>query len=198
MPKPLRRLIASQLRESGRTLTATARLAPDVAAAAGLLIAAYRKGCKVLVFGNGGSAADAQHFAAELVGRFERERRALPALALTVNASDLTAIGNDYGYDRVFARQVEGQARPGDVAVAITTSGNSANVLAGAAAARLLGLKVIGLTGAQGGRLQELCDVCVRIPAARTALVQEAHAAVIHSLCSAVETALFPRAPRSR
>ncbi|MBI5241516.1 MAG: SIS domain-containing protein [Elusimicrobia bacterium] len=197
MPKPLKTLIASQLRDSGRAMAAAARLAPEVAAAAGLLVAAYRKGRKVLAFGNGGSAADAQHFAAELVGRYERERRALPALALTANSSDLTAIGNDYGYDRVFARQLEGQAGAGDVALAITTSGNSPNVLAGAVEARRLGLKVIGLTGPGGGRLRDLCDVCVRAPAARTALIQEVHAAVIHALCAAVETALFPRAPKA-
>jgi D-sedoheptulose 7-phosphate isomerase len=196
--KALSLLIASQLRESSRTLAAAARLTPEIAAAAGLLVAAYRKGRKVLVFGNGGSAADAQHFAAELVGRFERERRALPALALTVNTSDLTAIGNDYGYDRVFARQLEAQARPGDVAVAITTSGDSANVLAAAAAARRLRLTVIGLTGAGGGRLKSLCRVCVQAPSKNTARIQETHAAVIHCLCAAIEGALFPRAPKAR
>ena len=197
MPKALQALIASQLRESSRTLAATARLTPDIAAAARLLLNAYRKGRKALVFGNGGSAADAQHFAAELVGRFERDRPALPALALTVNTSDLTAIGNDYGYDLVFARQLEAQARPGDVAVAITTSGNSANVLQAAAAARRRKVAVIGLTGAGGGRLQALCDVCVRVPATDTARIQEAHAAVIHAWCAAIETGLFPGSPKA-
>lgn len=198
MPKPLKTLIASQLRESGRAMAAAARLAPEVSAAARILIAACRKGGRVLIFGNGGSAADAQHFAAELVGRYERERRSLPALALTTDSSALTAIGNDYGYDKVFSRQLEGQARRGDAAVAITTSGNSPNVISGAAAARRLGLKVIGLTGPSGGRLKALCDACVCVPAERTALVQEVHAAVIHALCAAVEDALFPRAPRTR
>ena len=197
MPKALQALIASQLRESSRTLAATARLTPDIAAAARLLLNAYRKGRKALVFGNGGSAADAQHFAAELVGRFERDRPALPALALTVNTSDLTAIANDYGYDLVFARQLEAQARPGDVAVAITTSGNSANVLKAAAAARRRKVAVIGLTGAGGGRLQALCDVCVRVPATDTARIQEAHAAVIHAWCAAIETGLFPGSPKA-
>ncbi|MCX5797173.1 MAG: SIS domain-containing protein [Elusimicrobia bacterium] len=178
-------------------MAAAARLTPEIAAAAGLLLAAYRKGRKVLIFGNGGSAADAQHFAAELVGRFARERRALPALALTVNTSDLTAIGNDYGYDQVFARQVEAHARPGDVAVAITTSGNSANVLKAAAAARRRKLAVIGLTGAGGGRLKDLCDVCVRAPSTDTARVQEVHAVVIHAWCAAIETGLFPKSPRA-
>ena len=197
MPKALQALIASQLRESSRTLAATARLTPDIAAAARLLLNAYRKGRKALVFGNGGSAADAQHFAAELVGRFERDRPALPALALTVNTSDLTAIANDYGYDLVFARQLEAQARPGDVAVAITTSGNSANVLKAAAAARRRKVAVIGLTGAGGGRLQALCDVCVRVPATDTARIQEAHAAVIHAWCAALEAGLFPDSPKA-
>ena len=197
MPKALQALIASQLRESSRTLAATARLTPDIAAAARLLLNAYRKGRKALVFGNGGSAADAQHFAAELVGRFERDRPALPALALTVNTSDLTALANDYGYDQVFARQLEAQARPGDVAVAITTSGNSANVLQAAAAARRRKVAVIGLTGAGGGRLQALCDVCVRVPATDTARIQEAHAAVIHAWCAALEAGLFPDSPKA-
>ena len=197
MLKKLKPLIASQLRESSRTLAAAARLTPEIAAAAELLLTAYRKGCKALIFGNGGSAADAQHFAAELVGRFERDRPALPALALTVNTSDLTAIGNDYGYDQVFARQLEAHARPGDVAVAITTSGNSANVLAAVAVARHRKLSVIGLTGAKGGRLKGLCDVCVVAPTSDTARIQEVHAAVIHVWCAAIETGLFPKSPKA-
>jgi len=198
MSKALRPLIASQLRESSRTLAAAARLTPEIAAAAALLLAAYRKGRQALVFGNGGSAADAQHFAAELVGRFERDRRALPALALTVNTSDLTAISNDYGYAQVFTRQLEAQARPGDVAVAISTSGNSANVLEAAAAARRRKLTVIGLTGAGGGRLKDLCDVCVQAPSTVTARIQEVHTAVIHAWCAAIETGLFPDSPQAR
>ncbi len=197
MPKALKALIASRLRESSRTLAAAARLTPEIAAAAELLLAAYRKGRKALVFGNGGSAADAQHFAAELVGRFERDRPALPALALTVNSSDLTAIGNDYGYDQVFVRQLEAQALPGDVAVAITTSGNSISVLKAAAAARRRKLTVIGLTGESGGRLKDLCDVCVRAPSTDTARIQEVHAAVIHAWCAAIESGLFPKSPKA-
>jgi D-sedoheptulose 7-phosphate isomerase len=197
MPKALRTLIASQLRESSRTLAAAARLTPAIADAAEILLAAYRKGRKALIFGNGGSAADAQHFAAELVGRFERNRPALPALALTVNTSDLTAIGNDYGYDQVFLRQLEAQSQPGDVAVAITTSGNSANVIAAAAAAPRLKLRVIGLTGLGGGRLKDLCDVCILAPSASTARIQEVHAAVIHAWCAAIETGLFPQSPKA-
>jgi D-sedoheptulose 7-phosphate isomerase len=197
MLKALQPRIASQLHESSRALADAARLAPDIARAAGLLLKAYRKGRKALIFGNGGSAADAQHFAAELVGRFERDRPALPALALTVNASDLTAIGNDYGFDQVFVRQLEAQARPGDVAVAITTSGNSPNVLKAAAAARRLKIPVIGLTGPGGGRLRDLADVCIRVPSASVPLIQEAHGAIIHIWCGIIEEALFPRSRKA-
>ena len=192
MLKKLKPIIASQLRESSRTLAAAARLTPEIAAAAELLLTAYRKGGKALIFGNGGSAADAQHFAAELVGRFERDRPALPALALTVNTSDLTAIGNDMGFDELFARQLEAHARPGDVAVALTTSGNSSNVLTGAAVARRLKLSVIGLTGPDGGRLKDLADVCIRVPSASVPRIQEAHGAIIHIWCGILEASLFP------
>jgi D-sedoheptulose 7-phosphate isomerase len=158
---------------------------------------AYRKGGKALIFGNGGSAADAQHFAAELVGRFERDRPALPALALTANTSDLTAIGNDMGFDELFARQLEAHALPGDVAVAITTSGNSPNVLTAASAARRLKLSVIGLTGPAGGQLKDLADVCIRVPSASVPRIQEAHGAIIHIWCGIIESSLFPRSRKA-
>jgi D-sedoheptulose 7-phosphate isomerase len=116
---------------------------------------------------------------------------------LTVNTSDLTAIGNDYGYDQVFARQLEAQAQPGDVVVAITTSGNSANVLKAAASARHRKLAVIGLTGTSGGRLKDLCDVCIRAPSSDTARIQEVHVAVIHAWCAAIEAGLFPKSPKA-
>jgi len=197
MPKGPSPLIASQLRESSRVLAATARLAPRIAEAARLLLSAYRTGHKALIFGNGGSAADAQHFAAELVGRFERNRPPLPALALTVNSSDLTAIGNDFAFAEVFARQLEAHARAGDVAVAITTSGNSPNVLRAVAAARRLGLATVGLTGGQGGRLKDAVDVCVRVPAESVARVQEAHCAIIHVWCGMIEDGLFAASPKA-
>jgi D-sedoheptulose 7-phosphate isomerase len=197
MLKELKPRIASQLRESSRTLAAAARLTPDIAAAAGLLVNAYRKGRKVLIFGNGGSAADAQHFAAELVGRFERDRPALAALALTANTSDLTAIGNDLGFDEVFARALEAHAAAGDVAVAITTSGNSPNVLKAATSARRLKLSVIGLTGPGGGRLKDLADVCIRVPSASVPRIQEVHGAIIHIWCGIIEDALFPRSRKA-
>ena len=197
MPKGIEPVVAAQLRQSSRVLSATARCAGPIAEAARLLLEACRSGRRVLVFGNGGSAADAQHFAAELVGRFNRDRPALSALALTANTSDLTAIGNDLGFTEVFARQMQAHARAGDVAVAITTSGNSANVLKAAAAARRLGVAVIGMTGAGGGRLQKAADVCIRVPSSDVARIQEAHGAIIHIWCGLIEDRLFPDSPRA-
>jgi len=163
------------------------RLAGRIAEAAERIVAAYEAGGGVLLFGNGGSAADAQHIAAELVGRFRRERRALRAEALTANTSSLTAIANDYDYERVFARQIEAAGRAGDVAIGLSTSGNSANVVAGLERARELGLKTIALTGAGGGRCAAVADVLLDVPAADTARVQECHAVAYHALCELVE-----------
>jgi len=153
------------------------------------LVEALRRGGKVLVFGNGGSAADAQHLAAELVGRFRRPRRGLPAIALTTDSSALTSIGNDFGFDQVFARQVEALGTGGDVVLAISTSGGSANVLAGVKTARRLGLTVIGLTGGSGGALAKAVDMAIIAPSDVTARIQECHAAVVHALCEAVDEA---------
>lgn len=155
-----------------------------------LLIESVMSGGKVLLFGNGGSAADAQHIAAELVGRFQQERRALPAVALTTDTSALTALSNDYGFERVFARQIEALANHGDVVVAISTSGASANVLAGVMAARQRGCKVIGLTGANGKRLAALCDAPVLVPSDRTARIQEAHITIGHLWCEILEACI--------
>jgi D-sedoheptulose 7-phosphate isomerase len=158
-----------------------------VAAAAELLSRTVQGGGKVLLFGNGGSAADATHIAAEFVGRFLTDRRALPALSLSDNASAVTAIGNDYGYERVFARQVEAHGAEGDVAFGISTSGTSANVLAGLAAARERGLATIALTGANAGPTRAHADVCIEVPSAATPRIQEAHTLVAHILCELVE-----------
>jgi D-sedoheptulose 7-phosphate isomerase len=144
-------------------------------------------GGKVLAFGNGGSAADAQHLAAELIGRFKREREAFAAVALTTDTSILTALANDYGYDRVFARQIEGLGRAGDIAWAISTSGNSPNVLAAIATAKGRGLKVIGLCGGDGGKMAPLCDLALIVPSTDTALIQEAHVTILHVVCALVE-----------
>ena len=164
----------------------------SIAAAAERVIGCFRDGHKLLAFGNGGSASDAQHLCAELAGRYVRERPGLPALALTANTSDLTAIGNDYGYDRVFARLVEAHGAAGDVAVAISTSGNSLNVLEAVGAARQRGLATIGLCGRGGGKLAGCVDVPIIVPSERTPRIQEAHIAIIHVLCELVDDALFP------
>lgn len=165
--------------------------ADAVVEAADLIRLSLGRGGKVLLFGNGGSAADAQHVAAELVGRFARERAPLAAVALTTDTSALTAIGNDYGFEQIFARQVRALGRAGDVAVAISTSGNSPNVLRAAEAAREVGMTVIALTGGGGGALAAASDLCIDIPSNDTARVQECHLTVEHALCRAVEDALF-------
>lgn len=149
-----------------------------------------REGGKILILGNGGSAADAQHFAAELVGRFERQRRPLPALALTVNTSTLTAVSNDFGFDHVFARQVEGLAREGDLLIAISTSGESENVAAAAKKARALGCPVIGFTGEGGGRLAQLTDVLIAVPSTTVSRIQEMHEICLHALAGWLEERL--------
>jgi D-sedoheptulose 7-phosphate isomerase len=163
---------------------------PAMTAAADALIAAYRAGHKALFFGNGGSAADAQHLAAEFVGRYLRERAPMPALALNANSSAVTAIGNDYGYDQVFARQLQALACPGDVAVGISTSGNSASVIQGIICARQLGLFTVGLTGASGGCLRGQVDALIAVPSDATPRIQECHILVGHALCDVVEQAV--------
>jgi D-sedoheptulose 7-phosphate isomerase len=166
----------------------------DILAAAGAMAAALRRGGKVLLCGNGGSAADAQHMAAELVSSLRREcvRPALAAVALTTDTSVLTASANDFGYEGVFERQVEALGREGDVLVAISTSGNSENVVRAVRAAKARGIDTVALTSAPGGRLAEEALVAVRIPSANTQLVQEAHITVAHILCDLIERALFP------
>ena len=156
----------------------------DAAAAIG---GALRAGGKLLLFGNGGSAADAQHVAAEFVGRFQRERAAMAAIALTTDTSVLTSIGNDYAFDRVFARQIEALGRKGDVAFGITTSGASPNVVAALIAARALGLQTIALTGGDGGAVGRAAAIHVNVPSAVTARVQEVHRTVLHVICDVVE-----------
>jgi D-sedoheptulose 7-phosphate isomerase len=161
-----------------------------VAEAASALVECYRRGGKVIVFGNGGSAADSQHLAAELVVRFEKERKSLPCVALTTNTSILTATSNDYDFSRIFSRQIEALADPSDVVVAISTSGNSENVLEGARAARAKKVPVIALTGRDGGKLVKESDIAIVARAENTARIQEIHVTVIHILCKIVEDAL--------
>jgi D-sedoheptulose 7-phosphate isomerase len=162
-----------------------------IARAAEAISGAFAAGGKLLLFGNGGSAADATHIAAEFVGRFLVERDALPALSLSDNASAVTAIGNDYGYERVFARQIEALAGPRDVALGISTSGGSANVLAGVAAARALAMTTIALTGGDGGALAAAVDIAIVVPSESTPRIQECHTLVAHLLCELAEQSLL-------
>ncbi len=168
--------------------------APELSTLAGEVADRLRAGGKVLAFGNGGSAADAQHLAAEFVNRFRIDRPPLAAVALTTDTSALTAIANDFGFDQVFVKQVAALARPGDVAIGISTSGTSANVVAGLGAAREAGCLCVGLTGAGGGDLAPLCDHLFQTPTADTPRVQECHAAWVHALCDAVDAILYPGA----
>jgi D-sedoheptulose 7-phosphate isomerase len=167
----------------------------QIVQAAQAIINCLQAGGKLLFFGNGGSAADAQHLAAEFVGRFVMERRGLPAIALTTDSSILTSIGNDYGYENVFARQIEALARPGDVAIGISTSGNSPNVLAGLNKAKEFGASTIGLSGRDGGSLANIVDFAIVVRSQQTARVQECHIAIGHILCELVETELFDASP---
>lgn len=176
--------------EISRNFVALQEQSDLVVAAAERIIEAIRGGGTVLFCGNGGSAADSQHLAAELMGRFAKDRAPMAALALTVDTSALTAIGNDYGYDEVFARQLRGIGRKGDVLVGLSTSGNSTNVVAAIKAARERGIVTIGLTGAGGGKMRELCDLCLCVPSGNTARIQEMHIAAGHTICMLVEEAL--------
>jgi len=179
------------LREHVQTIERVALdCVPAIQHAADLLIVALKAGHKLLLCGNGGSAADAQHIAAEFAGRFERERQPYPAIALSTDTSKLTAIGNDYGFEHLFARQVDALASRQDVLVAISTSGNSPNVLAAVVAAHRLGCRTIGLTGANGTRLASLCDLAVMVPSTRTSRIQEAHLTIGHLWCEMADAFL--------
>ncbi|MBI4052145.1 MAG: D-sedoheptulose 7-phosphate isomerase [Elusimicrobia bacterium] len=188
--------IVKALMESSQTIQALKDQAALIARIAQLMIQTYEKGGKILVFGNGGSAADSQHFADELVGRFEKNRRPLPALALTTNTSDLTSISNDFGYELVFSRQLEAHAKPGDLVFGISTSGNSPNVLRALETAKELGLTRIGLTGKTGGKMRGLVEHCLCVPSTVVARIQESHITVLQILCGLVEDALFATAPK--
>jgi D-sedoheptulose 7-phosphate isomerase len=162
-----------------------------IATVADTILKAMQRGGKLLLFGNGGSAADAQHIAAEFVGRFGFERRALPAFALSVNSSCLTAIGNDYGFDQVFARQIEALARPGDVALGISTTGNSANVLMGLARAKQMGLTTVAMAGDSGGKMKHIVEYCICTPSNETPRIQECHILIGHTIAELVEKAII-------
>lgn len=177
--------------EAKERLLANTELISIIARVGETLVQALKQGNKVLLFGNGGSAADAQHIAAEFVGRFLIDRPALPAVALPVNASCVTAIGNDYGFDVVFSRQIEALGRAGDVAIGISTSGNSPNVLNALSTARKMGLCAVALTGCTGGKLKDVVDYCICVPSNETPRIQECHILLGHLISELVEDTLF-------
>ena len=190
-------LVAEHFRRSCETLSRAADdrdMRAKIHEIAEAITAAFRAGHKLLIAGNGGSAADAQHIAGEFLSRLNFDRNPLPAIALTTDSSVLTAIGNDYGFDRTFERQVRGLGQPGDVFIAISTSGRSANVIAALKAARVSGLTTIGFTGSGGASsMQPLCQHCLAVPAAETPLIQQIHIVAAHAICGLVEHDLFPR-----
>ncbi len=179
------------LREHRELFDRLDALGPDIARAATLMADTLRAGRKLMLMGNGGSAADCQHLAAEFTGRFKQDRAPLAAVALTTDSSALTCIGNDYGFEQVFARQVAGLGAPGDCVIGISTSGQSPNVLRGLSQARQLGMTTIGLSGRDGGAMRELCDLCLVVPHADTARIQEAHIFIGHTWCALIEEALI-------
>jgi len=184
MIESLRSAVAESIRLKQEFFAAGEDKIVDVA---NLICRALESGRKLLLFGNGGSAADAQHIAAEFVGRFVHERRALAALALTTNTSILTAVANDYGYEQVFARQIQAMGKAGDLAIGISTSGNSGNVCVAATVAKAMGLTTIGLTGCDGGLLASIVDCHLNVPSRNTARIQEVHILIGHILCELVE-----------
>ena len=175
-----------------QALAGDVALHADLQRAVALCVQALRDGRKLLFAGNGGSAADAQHWAGELVSRFYYDRPGLAAIALTTDSSILTAVGNDYGYDYTFARQIEALGQAGDVFIAISTSGNSPNILRAAQAARARGMHVLGFTGRGGGKLAPLADICFRMPSDETPRIQEGHEFIGHLLCALIESQMFP------
>lgn len=183
-------LVTDRLRESvavKEAMLADSALLETVERTAELCIESLRSGGKLLLCGNGGSAADAQHLAAELIGRYLRERQALPAIALTTNTSNITAVGNDYSYDEIFSRQIEALGNKGDIAIGISTSGNSRNVLRAISTAKRNGLTTIGLTGDPGGALLKQADYCLQVPSACTPRIQEGHIWLGHTVCELIE-----------
>jgi D-sedoheptulose 7-phosphate isomerase len=188
------RILAHFQESADLKMKSAATLAPSISAAVELMFSALSNGNKILACGNGGSAADCQHFAAELVGRFERERFPLPAIALTTDTSILTAVGNDYSFKEIFSKQVQAFGQAGDILLAISTSGNSANVLAAVEAALEREMRIVAFTGKDGGAVGKLltdADVHINVPHARTARIQEVHLCAIHCICDGIDVALF-------
>lgn len=192
MPEFIRAEFAKTL-ANFTAMSVDAALHRQIEQAVTLCVDALKGGKKILLAGNGGSAADAQHWAGELASRFYYDRPGLPAIALTTDTSVLTAIGNDYGYDYTFARQIEALGQAGDVFIALSTSGNSPNIVRAVSTAKARGLHVIGFTGQGGGQLAPLTDLCFRVPSSETPRIQEGHEFIGHLLCGLVETGMFPR-----
>lgn len=192
MSDSIRKMISDSIGAKQRLL-ADDRLTGDIARVAEVMTSAFRADGKVLWCGNGGSAADAQHIAAELSGRFSYDRPPLFSEALHVNTSYLTAVANDYGYDEVYARMTRAMGRKGDVLVGISTSGNSANVVRALEAARSIGIITVGFTGAKGGKMEALCDYLINVPSSETPRIQECHILIGHMLCAVIEQNLFPK-----
>lgn len=196
MENSLSAFITSQIVEARRIMDlmlGDKNLIASVSASAGACVSSIRRGGKVLLAGNGGSAADAQHIAGELVSRFAFDRPGLPAVALTTDTSILTAIGNDYGYEKLFARQVQAQGKSGDVLIAYSTSGRSANILNALDEARRIGIVTIGMTGNRGGPIGNLCDYLLAVPSADTPKIQEGHLILGHIICGLIEDTLFKK-----
>ena len=188
----MRDRILAELDDNMATMGRVREMAGDIEKFARKVVGSYEKGGKLILMGNGGSAADAQHIAAEFVGRFKKERRPMPAMALHTNTSTLTAVGNDYGYEHSFSRVLEAFAGPDDVVVAISTSGNSPNILKAIESARKTGSYVVGWGGKDGGKLKNACDLCLIVPSDDTPRIQEGHITIGHIMCRLVEEELFP------
>ena len=191
----MKKIAISELDENVNTIKNISKnLSDTIIRTSEMIIDTYESGGKVILIGNGGSAADAQHIAAEFVGRFRLERRSLPAIALTTNTSILTALANDYGYENVFSRQLDSLANDKDVLIAITTSGNSSNILKAVEEVKLRNIKVIGMTGRTGGKLKNMVDILINVPSDNTPRIQEGHITIGHIICYLVERNLFDAA----
>ena len=187
MKKTVEQIFAESIEVKQETLK---KNLPCIISAAQAIISAFKSGHKLFFCGNGGSAADSQHIAAEFVGRFQKERKAWPAIALTTDSSALTALSNDYSFDIVFSRQLQALGQKGDVLIAISTSGNSKNVLEAVKQAKALGITSVGVTGGKGGQLAGLCDIAIIAASTKTARIQESHLVIFHSICELVENSL--------
>lgn len=191
--REMKDIIIKELDENISVTKSSKNLSDIIIITSKIIIDCYRNGGKIILIGNGGSAGDAEHIAAEFVGRFKLERKSLPAIALTTNTSILTALANDYGYETIFSRQLESITNDKDVLIAITTSGNSSNILKAVENVKLRNIKVVGMTGKNGGKLKDVADIIIRVPSDNTPRIQEAHITIGHIICGLVENTLFEK-----